>query len=180
MFTDQQEIDLPSKQTANAPFNSSLAKFLGDLDWRSIHALFDHQDFNPSLRWIAGQVGCTVEKVAEAIEGMITLGVVKRTSEGYEVVQKDILFSEPDQVSRETRIDSNIMLAKQIADKRDYVATGFDRVAILSSNKSLIDELHHKIADALKDFRQKSLENKKDGVYCISVIATDIIPEEES
>lgn len=178
MLSNDQEINLPSKHTLNAPYNESVAKFMGDLDWRNIHALFDHQDFNPSFRWIAAQIGCTVAKATEAIEGMISLGFIKRTLDGYELIQKDITFAEPDKASRETRIDNNIMLAKQIADKRNYVSPGFDRVATVASNKELIDELHKKIALALREFREKSLVNRKDGVYGISIIATDIHPGE--
>lgn len=173
------DIDLPSRHTSQAPYSGALNKFLSDLDWRTVHALFDHQDFNPSYRWIAIKSGCTVEKVSDIIEGFISLGVIKRTEDGFELLKKDFDFNELGQFSREMRIDSHILLSQQISQKRDYSKTGMDRVAFVASNKSLVTELHEKISAAVIEFRNKSLQAKKDGVYGLAVIGTDLIAGEE-
>jgi DNA-binding Lrp family transcriptional regulator len=173
-------LDLPSRQGKNAPYTESLYKFQGDLDWRAIHALFDHQDFNPSHKWIAGQIGCSVEKVVEAIEGLITLGIIKRTTDGFAIAKKDFSFSDLGEINRESRIDSNILLTQQISQKRNYVSPGFDRTSFVSSNKELTTELFEKISELITDYRKKSLESHKDGVYSLAVIATDILSGEKA
>ncbi len=174
MLQTENGIDLPSKHTINAPFTESLYKYHADLNWWSIHALFDHQDFNPSYRWIASQVGCNVEKVSEAIEGLITLGIVKRTEDGFAIVKRDVKLADIGEIPREYRIDTNIALAQQIANKRNYIATGFDKVAVVASNQELVYELFDKLSAALAEFRKKSLECKKDGIYSVSLMSTDI------
>lgn len=168
-------IDLPSKQTAHAPYTEAFNSFCADLDWRAIHALFDHQDFNPSYKWISQQVGCSVEKVASCIEGLITLGIVCRTSEGFEVMKKDLDWNELGEVSAELRIDRNTLLTQQIAQKREIGIFGMDRIALTASNQELLRELYGKISDAILDFRKKSLDCKKDGVYGVAIVGTDLL-----
>lgn len=179
MISENSSIDLPSRQGANAPYTESLYKFLGDMDWRSIHALFDHQDFNPSHKWIASKVGCSVEKAVEATEGMITLGIIKRTTDGFAIAKKDFNVSDLGEINRELRIDCNILLTQQIAQKRNYVSSGFDRTTFLSSNKELTVELFNNISSLIAEYRKKSLESPKDGVYSLAVIATDVLNSEE-
>lgn len=174
MLQNDSSVDLPSKHTLNAPYTESLYKFLGDLDWRSIHALFDHQDFNPSYRWIAAQIGCTVEKVSEAIEGLITLGIVHRTDSGFATSKKDLNIYDLGDIPRKLRIDTNIMLAQQISNKRNYTSPGFDRISVVGSNKDLVYELFENLSAVVAEFRKKSLECKKDGVYSIALMSTDI------
>lgn len=158
----------------HSPYTESLYNFLGDLDWRAIHALFDHQDFNPSYKWISSEIGCGVEKVSEAIEGMITLGILKRTEDGFAVTKKDLNIYDLGDIPRELRIDTNIMLSHQIANKRNYVNPGFDRISVVGSNKELVYELFEKLSETIAEFRKKSLECKKDGVYSIALMSTDI------
>lgn len=174
MLENEKSVDLPSKQSINAPYSESLYNYHADLNWWAIHALFDHQDFNPSYRWIASQVGCSIEKVSEAIEGLITLGLIQRTSDGFALIKKHLNFNETGKISREFRIDTNIALAQQIANKRNYTATGFDRITVSASNKELVYELFEKLNIAIEEFRNKSLECKKDGIYSVALMSTDI------
>lgn len=174
MFNDT-DIDLPSKQTAHTSYSEALNSFCADLDWRTIHALFDHQDFNPSYKWISEKVGCSLEKVANCIEGLITLGVIKRTNEGFDVLKKDVLFNELGEISTQSRIEMHALLTQQIAQKREDGIFGLDRVSLLSSNRELVREFNDKVVEAFAELRKKSLVNKKDGVYGITMMGTDLI-----
>lgn len=168
-------IDLPSRQTAHSPFSGALESFYSDLDWRTIHAMFSHQDFNPSYKWISEKVGCSIEKVANCIEGLITLGILKRTSEGFEVIKKDFVFNELGEISSEMRIEMHSLLTQQIAQKREDGVFGLDRVLLVAANKDLIKEFNETVVLAFAELRKKSLTVKSDGVYGIAMMGTDLI-----
>lgn len=180
MLNNDSSIDLPSRQAAHGSYQESLQKFYADIEWRKIHALFDHQDFKPSLKWISEMIGCSVEKCNEVIEGLIILGVVKRSSEGFTIANLDFSFNDHPGFIRETRIDASIQLAHQIANERDYTRTGLDRTTFLSTNRELVLEFYDEVSKVVEAFRTKSLEaKKKDVVFSMALIGSDVLKEKQ-
>lgn len=177
---DSNNIDLPVRNSGGLSYSEALSRFVSDIEWRFIFCLFDTQDFNPNLSWISKKTGCSVEKVNEVVEGLVTLGVVRRTAEGFALVKSDLDLSELGPITRESRIEANVRLTQQTANQRDLVRVGLDRNVVLATNKENIVEFYERMTQLVTEFRQKSTESsKRDIVFALGVIGSSLLKEDQ-
>lgn len=167
--------DLPTRETVNMSYSEALVKFQKDLDWWKVLAFMDMPDFNPSYKSISTKTGCSVEKVAEIIEGLIVLGRVQRASDGFEVISTQLPIDANKTMPREEMISVYNRLAMQVISERKPEGIGFNRVLFQASNKELITEYFHKLTALSEEFRLKSEEaTVKDAVYGICGVGTSV------
>lgn len=62
---------------------SDLIHFYGNWVWRAVEALVQARDFNPSPSWIADRLNISAEAATDALEGLLRIGVIKKTGEIY-------------------------------------------------------------------------------------------------
>ena len=169
--------ELPVNNNINTQYIECFMKYWRELDWRAVQAVLSFENSNPSHQWIADTVNISLERVAEIMEGLIVLGIVERSTNGYRLLKRDVFLNEfpvYNEIPRDQHVDTYALMSQQIVNEVNTTAYAGSRVAIAASNKELKDELYEKIAMAMNEFVEKSATAKKDGIYAFTYIGTDL------
>lgn len=167
---------LVTNKTA-ASFDKAVENFLGNYIWRSVHALMDHPQFEASPIWISKKLAITVEEAAESLDGLVLLGLAQRTDKGF--VPKQIQFIIPEQeMDMETRMLRHSDFSQQIMNRLSPEKKAFFKQAVAASNKKVFSEFYEKLCTLIKEFRETSEREHKDGLYCFTTTGVDIMEQE--
>ena len=174
------EISLNTSTSNKSPnFDKAVENFLGNYVWRAVHALMDHPQFEASPFWISKNLAITVEEAAESLEGLVILGLAQRTDKGF--VPKQIQFIIPEQeMDMETRMLRHSDFSQQIMNRLSPEKKAFFKQAVSASNKKVFDEFYEKLCVLIKDFRETSEREHKDGLYCFTATGVDIMEKDNS
>lgn len=162
-------------------YEQAIKNFFGNWIWRAVHAMMDHQDFDSSPLWIAQHLKVSVEDAAEALDGLVLLGLARRTEKGFEARQ--IQFLVPNEyMELGSRIEKHAILSQQIVNQMNLPQKlGFHFVCA-ASDHATFKKLHKEIGALFEKFRLESEKlTAKDGVYCASYEGVDVMqPDLES
>jgi hypothetical protein len=136
-----QVVDDPTLQTA-------LTEFTENWLWRSLFVLIDHPNFNPSPRWISSELGVSVEKAVDALEGLQKLNLIEKFENSYkpkvswhQVAPKDL--------TRQDLLKTHIKIAPQILSRLNE-DDGFT-VQFFTGNKELLKKYGPKFMALYKE-----------------------------
>ncbi len=172
MQTTDSAATLPVNKTVNPDHSKNILQLWTDIDWRKVQAIFELDSVNPSHTWIADQLDLKVERVTEIIEGLLSLGIIKRTEAGYDLVQKTIRMEQEPvylNASHEQIIDVYSLLSKQVVNEVCPESYAGSKICVTASNYDLTSQLYKDIDAAFKKFVKTSSEAKiKNKVYAFT------------
>ena len=177
------ENDLPMKTVHEnnsteslIPFEVALKYFLGNWVWRAVHALVNHPNFNDSPLWISQKIGVSVEEAAEAVEGLLGLGLIKRV-EGKMQAEK-VRFIMPEKLQTiGAQADNHQLLAQQVLSRLnpDQFEVAFHDL-FMATNTETFNKFYLKFIQLLDEFSNESEKlEKRDRIICLSMEAVNPI-----
>lgn len=135
--------------------------FSQSLFCKKVYQLAKLNNFQPSFPWIAKTVGVTEKEVAVALDALLTLGLLKRTSSGYEVTSKKYYKEDTDP-------DTHLAFTEDLLGEPQERISGFANGAFATNQESIL-KFHEAIKKALDTFIEDSEKNpNKDFVYSMS------------
>lgn len=159
--------------TSPITYADALENYRKNTDWWIIFDALDLPNAVGSALWIAGRTALSVDTVTEAIEGLIVLGLLKRTEKGFEKV-KDVLIVPNNDQSKAKLMDDHALISRQILNHLNEDAKGALRFASFASNIQIIAEMYEKINQAIFDADEKSKKLSRgqiDNIYLTSFTA---------
>tara|TARA_B100001248_G_scaffold259530_1_gene245734 strand:+ start:2739 stop:3293 length:555 start_codon:yes stop_codon:yes gene_type:complete len=180
MLTDLDKLNMSSKEQENKDsYKQALENFSGMGTWREIHALLEHEDFDPSPKWIARKLGLPINEVVDAMEGLHQLGIVGRDSDGNFYPKKLQIIMDSEVLSRKVIASNHQLVSQQVLNRFDPESEdNFFRAGYYMSNRELMEELRDNIKEAFRIFREKSkTAEKRDRLYGVTVVGTNILNE---
>lgn len=166
--------------TSSSPISyaDALENYRTNTDWWIVFDSFELPNSVGSALWIAGRTGLSVDTVTEALEGLVVLGLVARTSKGFEAV-KNVLHIPNDNQTKQKKMDEHALISRQILNHLHDEAKGALRFASFASNIQIIAEMYEKINKIIleADEKSKSLSRDKiDNIYLSSFTAVTATP----
>jgi hypothetical protein len=155
-----------SGKELNAQFNADLNHFYGNWIWRAVECLVEAPDFDPSPKWAAKRLNVSVEKIVDAMEGLIRLGYVERTGSSFKSRIPEYHLS-PDDLTREQLLEGHSKLAPQVISK--LKPTSKFTTWFFLGNEDLVKKYGPKFMDL---YAQMHAEGLKSGMK--EVIASEI------
>ena len=159
--------------TSPISYGDALENYRNNTDWWIIFDCFDLPNAVGSALWISGRTGLSVDIVTEALEGLITLGLVARTSKGFEKIKSEIVLPHENQ-SKQERMLKHALISRQVLNHLQENAKGALRFASFASNLQIIAEMYDKIDKAILEADEQSKKlprNQIDNVYLMSFTA---------
>lgn len=164
--------------TSPITYADALENYRKNTDWWIIFDALDLPNAVGSALWIAGRTGFSVENITEALEGLIVLGLLEKSRNGYEKVKTN--FNVPnDNKSKLQKMEDHALISRQILNHLNEQARGAIRFASFASNVEIIADLYQKIDKALLEAQDKSLSLQKeqlDNVYLVSYTSISSLP----
>lgn len=150
--------------------------------WRAVAAMIEVRGFQPTLEWMSDRLSVSKAEVAQALEGLEGMGIIRKTASGYERILKYVYYSDRD-LDRGNLMQSHVLITQQILNRLDPAADRLPvchKTGFLSSNASCTEEFHEKLTRLLKEYLQKSSLEKPDNVYAFSFSNLSLLtPESE-
>lgn len=164
--------------TSPISYADALENYRKNTDWWIIFDSLDLPSSMGSSLWIAGRTGISVESVAEALEGLVVLGLLRKSHNGYEKVK--VNFDLPsDNQTKQQRMEDHALISRQILNHLNEDARGAIRFASFASNIQIIADLYQKIDKALLEAQEESRKLSKeqlDNVYLASYTSITALP----
>lgn len=158
--------------TATSPISyaDALENYRTNTDWWIVFESLDLPNAVGSSLWLSGRTGISVETVTEALEGLVVLGMLKKSQNGYEKIKLNFNFPHEGQ-TKQQRIEEHALISRQILNHLHHEARGAIRFASFASNMQIIADLYQKIDKALIEAQEQSRKLPKeqlDNVYLAS------------
>lgn len=153
-----------SSGTESGPvsYADALENYKKNTDWWIIFDSFDLEGSKGSALWIASRTGFTVEAVTEALEGLVVLGLVKKSEQGFEKIKEE--FDPVQSLSKAEVFEDHAMISRQVLNHLLPEAKGAVRFASFASNINIIAEMYQKINEAIIEADKKSKKLKRDQI----------------
>lgn len=151
-------------------------QYTGNWVWRAIAALVETRDFCHSVKWIADRLSVTVEEVVFALEGLEALGIIRRTSNGYEKVLKYIYYTDRD-LDSTAILKDHVLVSTQILGRlatKSVVRPSFYRTAFYASTIEQARAFFLRIEDLMKQFMVDSASQASDRVFAVTLSGVDL------
>jgi|TARA_B100000749_G_C18450032_1_gene475912 hypothetical protein len=160
--------ELQGQRITDIDYAEAKEKWLTDLDWRLIHTAMTHSDFNGSPIWLAKKLNQALDKVTEALYGLISLGIVEiKDSKFQRTVDHYFLTSE--EFGEDRIIAAYKDLTLQHLSK---LTTGSQRgtsfYTLATTNES-VTKCKSKIRDAVRELVEESKNTKDENFYTLSI-----------
>lgn len=160
-------------------YADALENFRRNTDWWVVADVLDLPNAVGSALWVAQKTGFSVEDVSEALEGLVVLGLLKKSEKGFEKVKRDFDVPWTDQ-SKQQKLDDHALISRQILNHLNESARGAIRFASFASNIEIIAEMYRKVDQALNEAQEKSRKLKPsslDNVYLVSYTSVTATPD---
>jgi|GEM_PF-3972535 len=161
--------DLPNKD-GEVSYSDAVNSLWSDLRWKKLFALFDHQDFNPSFSWISKQIGCGVDEISTMIDGLLVLGLIKRTESGFQASEGFEFRDQYAQISNEEMVEFNAVQINQLTNNTTVDNKISSQVVTLASNDASIAKFNAGLKKLKAELYEDSERNRKDGIYLLGVV----------
>jgi hypothetical protein len=146
--------------------------FSQSLFCKRIFQLITLDTFQPSPSWIAKFVGVTEREVAIALDALLTLDLIRRTPNGYEVTGKTYLREDTD-------VDTHLAFTEELLGEPKTQISGFANGSFATDMAS-IKKFHNSIREAINTLMEDSKTASKDFIYTMSFSAYKDSKEGES
>lgn len=175
--TESSITELPN-MTPSVSYDEAIKNFLGNYVWRAVHAFMDHQDFDASPIWISSRLNITVESAAQALDGLVLLGLAERTAKGFQPKQIQFLIPETE-MEIDTRMAQHALTSQQIMNRLDPKKWTLFRQGFVASNKPRFNDFREKLDKLVNEFFLESNKEPKDGLYCFTATGVDIMEKQQ-
>jgi hypothetical protein len=175
--------ELATGQKSNpVSYADALENYRKNTDWWIVLEAFDLNNFNGSALWVSQRTGLDVETVIEALEGLSVLGLLTKSSNGFEKIQKDFLGFESTKNKQQRFLDHSLV-SSQILNHLNEDSKAAIRYGHFASNLSIITEMYEKINQVILEADEKSKalsRDQIDNVYLLSMTAVTAIPTQSA
>lgn len=164
-------------QQATSDFMSLLDSYQRNSNWWTVFACFDLARMEPTVDWITQHTGLDVEDVMEALEGLRSLGYLRKEGSRYQPIRgKDFVQFDFEPKTRAESIDQHALVSQQILNELGPTQkTAFDHRCI-AANDEIVLELYKDIAAAYeKAFAKARASNKNDRIFKMTFTAVDVL-----
>lgn len=164
--------------TSPISYADALENYRTNTDWWIVFESLDLPNAIGSALWLSGRTGISVETVTEALEGMIVLGLLKKSHNGYEKIKLNFDIPHEGQ-TKQQRMEEHALISRQILNHLHNDARGAIRFASFASNIQIIADLYQKIDKALLEAQEQSRKLPKDqldNVYLASYTSITSLP----
>lgn len=154
-------------------YSDALENYRSNTDWWIVFDSFELPNAIGSSLWIAGRTGLSLDTVTEALEGLVVLGLIKRTDKGFEAVKNVIQLPSEDQ-TKQKRMENHALVSRQVLNHLTDNARGALRFASFASNIQIVADMYKKIDQAIleADEQSKKLNRSQiDNIYLVSFTA---------
>ncbi len=135
--------------------------FSQSLFCKKIYQLIQLDNFQPSAAWISKAVGVTEKEVAVALDSLLTLGLIARTSAGYEVTDK--VYDK-----KNSEAEGHLAFTEELLSEPLSKVSGFANGSF-ATNLEAILKFHDAIREAIDGLMEDSKSAAtKDFVYSMS------------
>lgn len=163
-------------------YADSLENYRKNTDWWIVFDCLDLPNAIGSALWIAGRTGLSVETANEALEGLVVLGLLKKSQNGYEKVTLNFDVPSENQTKAQ-RMAEHALISRQILNHLHEEARGAIRFGSFASNVQIIADLYEKIDKAIYEAQEKSRKLSKqelDNVYLVSYTSITALPNSQN
>lgn len=164
--------------TSPISYADALENYRKNTDWWIVLEAFDLNNAKGSALWISGRTGIGVETVTEALEGLTVLGLLTKSVNGFEKINKDF-FGFENVKSKTERFLDHALVSRQILNHLGEDSRAAIRYGHFASNLNIIAEMYDKINQAIleADAKSKTLSRDQiDNIYLVSMTAVTSAP----
>jgi hypothetical protein len=164
--------------SSSISYADALENYRKNTDWWIVFDSFDLNGAKGSALWIASKTSLGVETVTEALEGLTVLGLLVKSSKGFEKVKANINLPNEGQTKHQ-KIHDHAMISRQILNHLGDDSRGALRHTCFASNIDIITDLYSKIDLAILEAQEKSRALDKsaiDNVYLATYTAVNTVP----
>jgi hypothetical protein len=164
---------------SHVSYSDALANYRGNTDWWVVFAAFDLPDFQPSPLWIAKRTFLPIETVVEALEGLSTLGYLRKDNGSFFPIKgKDFVKIDVTSRKKEEVLNEHSLIARQILNQLSENALVAVEHRCFASNVEILSELYTDIAMAFdKAYKSSQDSSKKDKIFKMTFTAVDVLNE---
>lgn len=151
--------------TSQSPISyaDALENYRMNTDWWIVFDSFELPNAIGSSLWISGRTGLSLDTVTEALEGLVMLGLIKRTDKGFEAVKNVIKLPNED-LTKQKYMENHALISRQVLNHLTDDARGALRFASFASNIKIIAEMYEKINQAILDADEQSKKLSRDQI----------------
>lgn len=124
-------------------YADALENYRTNTDWWIVFDCFELPNAIGSALWISGRTGLSLDTVTEALEGLVLLGLAKRTDKGFEAVKNVIKLPNED-LTKQKMMENHALISRQVLNHLTDNARGALRFASFASNIQIIAEMYKK------------------------------------
>ncbi len=161
------------------PYNDALEAYRSNSNWWTVFASFDLPDFSPSPLWISKRMGLAVEEVVEALEGLATLGFLRKEGSAfYPIKDRGFLRFDIEGRARKDLLDEHALVSQQVLNHLNETGRAAIDHRCFAANTEILKELYADVAKAFdKAFEASQKLKTNDGVFKMSFTAVDVAPK---
>lgn len=151
-------------------------KYTGSWLWRTLAAMVDMSSFEPSPIKLAAQLNVTVEQVVEALEGLVELGIIRRTTDGFSRVFKNVYFSDR-QLNPKALLVDHMLVSTQISGRLDAFNNKgqFYRTGFVATNRETMNNFCEKLDALMREFLEESSKAEADTVFAMTFSGVEVL-----
>lgn len=144
-------------------YADALENYRTNTDWWIVFDSFELSGAHGSALWISGRTGLGLDTITEALEGLVVLGLVKRTEKGFEAV-KDVIHLPNNDQTKLKKMEDHALISRQVLNHLGENAKGALRFASFASNIQIIAEMYEKINKAILEADEQSKKLNRDQI----------------
>lgn len=167
----------PKKYTTMTPEEKKLwLKYFTRWHWRAIAALFETTSYNPSLRRIADLLDLDLRETVDAVEGLETLGIVRRLPNGrFERIIRQINVNEMGIPEKEI-LRSFLVVGTEISSRLTNVSNSRTEQYFLATNRDLLAAHIQRVTESYAKLCEESVRSNATEVFGIHMSFVSFTP----
>lgn len=158
-------------------FLEAKESFQKNINWWGVLASFDLPDFSPTPKWIARKLGMEVEEVLDALEGLTTLGYLKKDGEAvFPSKNTDFAKLDWDNKTKAQMIDEHATVSQQILNSMHERTSFTFHHRFFVGNKEILKSLYQDIEAAFVKADAAAHKNglSNNAIYTFSFTGVDV------
>jgi hypothetical protein len=142
--------------------------------WRAVPCLIEVEGLSHDVRHLALCLNVGVEEVLDALEGLQSLGIIKKSDDRFERVLKYVYFSDRDLDPRQTLSD-HLLVSGQILNKlAPQGVPSFYRTSFVATSSLLLRDFYLKAEALMVELIENSNKQKSTDVVGITISGVNL------
>jgi hypothetical protein len=169
---------LAGKSISSVSFEDALENYAKNTNWWTVFSSFDLPGFSASSLWISQRTNIPVKEVVEALEGLTTLGFLKKENgEFVPIAGKEFIHLDVSRRPKGEVLENHALISSQILNhlQEDGLAAIDHRC--FAADDDILNELYADISQAFEKAYANSKHSKgRNRIFKISFTAVDVLP----